>query len=125
MNIVADIERGAYRRRLTLEPGLDEIVAEPRLLERAEWIGDHEFSECKTQGLAEIAMALPGQALGEAVGRKRPQRRGAGTFVLLEDGAGDDDPGKAARKHQLDDCGQIVGVLRDCRVDIELRIAVI
>src|SRR6185436_690704 len=91
VNIIANVEGSAYPRHLALEPGLNEIVAEGRLLERAEGIRDHEFAEREAHRLAQKAVILPGQALRKPIRGKRAQRFVAGTFILLENSAGQHD----------------------------------
>src|SRR5258708_30391251 len=112
MDVVAHVERGAYRWHLTLEPRLNQIVAEARLLERPERVRDDEFAERETHGLAQEAVILPGQSLPKSVARKRAQGRIAGPLILLEHSTGQHNAGKPTRQHLLQDLHHLVRVLR-------------
>src|SRR5437867_11904603 len=73
MNVVTHVQRCAYGRNFTLEPGAYQIAAKPRLLERPNAVLDHELPEIEMHGLAQETIVLPGEAFRQAVGRDTPE----------------------------------------------------
>src|ERR1700733_6252079 len=110
MDIVPDVTRGVNAGDLAPLPGADEIGAKPRFLQWPERIRDDELGVRESDLAATMADDRCSQALRQAIGRERDQRRFARAFVLLEYTAGQHDSLEAAFSQSIKNRAKIDGV---------------
>src|ERR1700722_19756125 len=125
MNVIADVIGSLDAGGLAILPSAHEIGGEPRLLERAERIGNDKFAKRQAGHAAIIAENLKRERLGKAIRRKSAQGFVARAFVVFKNAAREDDGFQAALLAGCENGGKIQGVVAQRAQRVEVRAAII